>query len=93
VKERIFLNKTDPSILYDELTVIDSSMTRPWVVTKSYKRNANPKPYWREYVCAEQNAHVRIGEDAYFMSADGYLMPSRKGQKPPDLRHFDQAQR
>jgi hypothetical protein len=92
VKERIFLDKSNPAILIDELTVIDNAMTKPWVVTKTYSRNANPKPYWREYVCAEQNAHVRIGDNAYFMSADGYLMPSKKGQKPPDLTNF-QAQR
>ncbi len=25
--------------------------------------------------------------------AEGYSMPVRKGQKPPDLRYFDQPQR
>jgi hypothetical protein len=23
------------------------------------------------------------------MSADGYLMPAKKGQQPPDLRYFN----
>jgi hypothetical protein len=30
---------------------------------------------------------------AYFMSADGYLMPARKNQAPPDLRYFKQTQK
>ena len=29
-----------------------------------------------------------IGNDAYFLSADGYLMPTKKGQQPPDARYF-----
>jgi hypothetical protein len=32
---------------------------------------------------------VVIGDDNFFLSADGLLMPSRKGQVPPDLRFFD----
>jgi hypothetical protein len=34
---------------------------------------------------------VAIGKENYFMSADGYLMPSRKGQEPPDARYFKQS--
>jgi hypothetical protein len=30
-----------------------------------------------------------IGKENYFMSADGYLMPAKKGQQPPDLRYFN----
>jgi hypothetical protein len=26
------------------------------------------------------------------LSADGYLMPAKKGQQPPDLRYFDQQE-
>lgn len=33
---------------------------------------------------------MRIGNDAYFMSADGMLMPIKKNQPPPDLRYFRQ---
>ena len=29
-----------------------------------------------------------IDNDNYMLSADGLLMPSKKGQKPPDLRYF-----
>jgi hypothetical protein len=31
---------------------------------------------------------VQIGKDAYFLSADGLLMPVKKDQAPPDLRYF-----
>ena len=39
------------------------------------------------------NAFLRIGKDGYFLSADGYLMPTKKGQAPPDLRYFKQSQK
>ena len=41
-----------------------------------------------EFSCAEHNDHARIGGEAYFLSADGLLMPTRKDQPPPDLRYF-----
>ena len=31
---------------------------------------------WAEYDCAESNNHVQIGKEYYFLSADGYLMPT-----------------
>jgi hypothetical protein len=66
-------------------------LSRPWTVTKNYRRDPNPQPVWREWICAEGNTHVEIGKEPYFLSADGLLMPTKKGQKPPDLRYFDQA--
>src|SRR5205814_2013545 len=30
IKERIYLDKADPNVLYDEITVIDNAMTRPY---------------------------------------------------------------
>jgi hypothetical protein len=36
---------------------------------------------------------VRIGKENYMMSADGYLMPAKKDQPPPDLRYFNQARK
>jgi hypothetical protein len=93
VKERIYLDKDNPNALRDEITVIDNALTRPWVVTKSYRRNPNPRPNWQEYVCAENNTHVRIGQENYFVSGDGHLMPAKKDQPPPDLRHFNPSQR
>jgi hypothetical protein len=44
--------------------------------------------WWREDICAENNVHVVVGKEEYFLSADGYLMPARKDQAPPDLRYF-----
>ena len=35
------------------------------------------------------NSQVFIGKELYYMSADGHLMPTRKGQPPPDTRYFD----
>jgi hypothetical protein len=32
-----------------------------------------------------------IGKENYFLSADGLLMPTKKGQQPPDLRYFTQT--
>jgi len=41
--------------------------------------------------CAENNNHVEIKNEIYYLSADGYLMPAKKGQQPPDLRYFTQT--
>jgi hypothetical protein len=87
-KERFSLDKADRNILHDEITVIDHALTRPWTVVRDLRRNPNPRPAWREFVCAEGNAWVRIGEETYFIGADGRLMPMLKGQEPPDLRYF-----
>ncbi len=38
--------------------------------------------------CSENNNHVEIAGEGYFLSADGLLMPTRKDQPPPDLRYF-----
>jgi hypothetical protein len=88
IHERIHLDKTNPNLLHDEMTVIDNALTRPWSADKIYQRNPNPRPVWREEVCQEGNPHVRIGGNDYMVSADGLLMPSKKDQAPPDLRYF-----
>jgi hypothetical protein len=91
VEERIYLNKADPNVLHDEVTTIDHALTRPWTVIKNYHRVRNP--VWVEAICAEGNQHVRIGTENYMLSADGYLMPTKKNQQPPDLRYFNQSQK
>jgi hypothetical protein len=68
-------------------------LTHPWTVTKNYRREAERRPVWREVVCAESNLHVRIGKDDFFLSADGYLMPTKKDQPPPDLRYFNPSRK
>jgi hypothetical protein len=91
VKERIYLDKANPNLMYNEVTTIDHALTRPWTVTKNYHRVHDP--VWVEAICAEGNEHLRIGKDTYMLSADGYLMPAKKGQAPPDLRYFDQTRK
>jgi hypothetical protein len=93
IKERIYLDKADPDTLYDEITTFDHALTHPWTVLKKAHRNPDPRPVWLSEVCAEDNVLVRIGDDAYFLSADGYLMPTRKGQQPPDPRYFGQPRK
>jgi hypothetical protein len=89
IRERIYLDKGNPNLLHDEITTIDNALTRPWTVTKNYRRTPTAKPiWWREDVCAENNVHVGIGNEVYFLSADGLLMPAKKNQSPPDLRYF-----
>jgi hypothetical protein len=41
----------------------------------------------------EGSNQVVIGKENYFLSADGYLMPAKKDQAPPDLRYFKQSQK
>ena len=93
IKERIYLDKTDRNVLIDELTVIDNALTQPWTMVKKAKRDPKTRPVWRTAVCAENNSMVRIGRDAYYQSQDGYLMPLKKGQAPPDLKYFTQSGR
>jgi hypothetical protein len=89
VKERIYQDENNPSILYDEIVTYDHALTRPWVTTKNYHRDPNPQPVWREFICAEDNPWTKIGKENYFQSANGVLMPTRKDQPPPDLRYFN----
>jgi hypothetical protein len=92
-KERFYLDKVDPNILHDEITVFDHALTRPWTADKKFVRNPNPRPYWREFSCTENSAEIAIGNETYFLSGDGMLMPSRKDQSPPDLRYFKQTRK
>ena len=89
VKERFFLDKANADLLHIEITSIDHALTRPWTVLKSFRRE--PKVLWAEYDCAESNNHVVVGKEYYFLSGDGYLMPTRKDQPPPDPRYFKTA--
>ena len=92
IRERIYLDKADPNMLHDEITTIDHALTRPWTVTKDYRRTPTDQPiWWEESVCAENNVHVRIGDEVYFLSGDGRLMPSKKDQPPPDLSYFKKS--
>jgi hypothetical protein len=91
VKERFTLDKADRDTLVDEITTIDHALTRPWTVTKKFRREHNP--IWYQNDCAEDNHHVTVGNENYFLSADGYLMPAKKDQRPPDLKYFKQSRK
>ena len=90
VRERIFVDQADANVAHDEVSVIDHALTRPWTVMKNYRRDPNPRPFWTEEYC-ENNNHVFIGKEHYVLSADGLLMPAQKDQPPPDLRYFKPA--
>jgi hypothetical protein len=87
IKERFHLDQTDKNLLHLDMTTTDGSITRPWSVSKSFRRQ--DKAVWMENNCTEGNTHIAIGKDNYMVSADGMLMPVRKGQEPPDLRYFN----
>jgi hypothetical protein len=52
---------------------------QPWKVVKNHRREKDVE--WHEDLCSENNNHVVIGKDYYFLSADGYLMPTKKDQR------------
>jgi len=89
VKERIFLDQANRNLLHDQITTIDHAYTKPWTVTRSYRRD--PDPVWVENNCGADNHYVSIGKETYFISADGYLMPTKKNQQVPGLKNFDQS--
>jgi hypothetical protein len=94
VKETIYLDAANSDILHNDITVIDHALSRPWTVHKTYGREPNKeRPFWRDNNCSETNNHVRIGHDNYMLSADGFLMPTKKGQSPPDLKYFEQSRK
>lgn len=88
VQERIYLSKSDPDVLHADITVHDNALSRPWSVARKYQRVR--QPHWSEYVCNEGNQQLLLGKENYMVSADGYLMPVKKGQAPPDLKNFKQ---
>src|SRR5439155_15752948 len=85
IKERISIDKSDPGILRVEMTTIDNSLTQPWTVLKTFKRR--DKVWWANDNCNGGQAHVTIGKEVYFLSADGTIMPMKKEQPPPDLKY------
>jgi hypothetical protein len=88
VNERFFLDKDNPALLYDEITLEDHAFTRPWTVLKTYRRVPGRFPDWPEDACSSDNELIKIGTETYYRGADGNLMPTRKNQPPPDLRYF-----
>jgi len=92
IKERLYLDKDDRNKMYNEITIIDHALTRPYTKKQLAVRNPSPRPAWKSDVCSENNTHIRIGAENYYLSADGLLMPAKKNQQPPDLRYFKATQ-
>jgi hypothetical protein len=86
IKERIFLDPANRNRLHDQITTIDHAYSRPWTVTRDYNREADPQ--WVETNCAAENHYLMLGAETYFISLDGYLMPTKKNQSVPDLKNF-----
>ncbi len=86
VKEKIYLDKTDRDILRNEITTFDHALTRPWTVSRFYRREHNP--IYEEYPCTEDNRWVAIGGELYLADSDGYLMPIQKNQQAPDVKYL-----
>ena len=86
VQERMHLDSGKPDILYDDMTVHDDALTRPWSVRRTYRRERHP--VWLETICGEVEPQVKIGSEDYYVTYDGLLMPTRKNQPPLDLRNF-----
>jgi hypothetical protein len=89
ITERIYLDKNDKDRLHNDITVHDHALTHPWTKNRVYRRIRNP--VWQSAACSADNGHVRIGKEDYFLSPDGKLMPTRKGQPPPDLTYFNRS--
>ena len=92
-KERFFIDKADPNLLHDVITVFDKALTRPWTVDKTFRRNPDPQPDWPEHYCHVTTNRIVLGGQAYRLNEEGILMPTRKDQPPPDLRYFTQTPR
>jgi hypothetical protein len=86
IKERIYLDKKDADILHDDVTTYDHALTRPWTVSRFYRREHNP--IYQEYNCTEDNRWVSIGGELYLADGEGYLMPIQKNQPPPDPKYL-----
>jgi len=87
-KERFFIDKADPNLLHDVITVFDHALSRPWTVDKTFQLNPDPQPDWPEHYCQVTNHNLVLGGEAYRLNEEGILMPTRKDQPPPDLQYF-----
>jgi len=93
ILERMYLDKKRPDTMWDDITVLDHALTQPWTLHKQAVRTNEARPVWVSDLCEENNSLVHIGDQTYFHSPDGLLMPMKKNQPPPDLRYFSQPQK
>lgn len=82
------LRRIDASTLENRITTIDAAFTGPWTINQRYNHVADDF-VWVEYVCAEGNRHIKLGDEWYFLNEEqGILEPTREGQPAlvPDNR-------
>jgi hypothetical protein len=89
IRERISRDRAQPNLLHAEITVEDHALTRPWTIKRVYRHEA--RNVWDFVDCAENNPHILVGKEYYMISADGYLMPTKRDQATPDVRYFKRA--
>ena len=78
VREEI--RRIDENTMEDRITTIDDAFTKPWTIQQRYRHVAKDI-VWVEYVCAEGNRHIKLGNEWYFLNEDeGILEPTREGQ-------------
>ncbi|PCJ42873.1 MAG: hypothetical protein COA71_05100 [SAR86 cluster bacterium] len=73
------LRLTDDMTMQNTITTIDDALTGPWIVNQVYERQLEDI-IWAEYACAENNRHLKLGDEWYFINGDGTLAPTRAGQ-------------
>jgi hypothetical protein len=72
----------DDKTMENKITTIDDAFTKPWVINQQYNRVLEDI-IWVEYVCAEGNRHIQLGDEWYFLNdEEGILEPTREGQAP-----------
>ncbi len=70
---------SDDMTMVNTITTIDDALTGPWTVDQVYLRELD-NIVWAEYACAENNLHLKLGDEWYFINQDGTLSPTREGQ-------------
>lgn len=69
----------DENTLEDRITTHDDALIMPWTINQRYSRQTEDV-VWTEYACAENNRHLKLGDEWYFVEDDGSLAPTREGQ-------------
>lgn len=70
----------DLRTMSNTITTIDDAFTRPWTIDPHYNR-VSEDIVWVEYVCAEGNRHIKLGDEWYFLNdQEGILEPTRERQ-------------
>jgi len=74
------IHQVDANTLENRITTIDDAFTGPWTINQQYN-HVTENIVWVEYVCAEGNRHIQLGNEWYFLNDElGILEPTREGQ-------------